>query len=242
MSVRAGKAKAMGDVRRGRAATPRAMPRERPSAGEGTRERLVQVARQLFAERGFHHVTVRDIIQEAGANLAAVGYHFGDKLGLYRHVVEAEIAAMVKLNESLRARANDPRENVSAEEKIRIYIRNYLPRLMNPEPHVEWAQRVFRHEMAQPTPIAQEIADKILKPRMRYLAELVAEAMGSDVSDKRVQLCAFSIQAQCMFYVRDAFRSFVLPRWPAQTHEELRIAADHIADFSIAGMRELASK
>jgi len=57
-----------------------------------------------------------------------------------------------------------------------------------------------------------------------------------------VQLCAFSIQAQCMFYVRDAFRTLVFTQWPEQTPLELRIAADHIAEFSIAGIRRLAKR
>jgi hypothetical protein len=94
--------------------------------------------------------------------------------------------------------------------------------------------------MSQPTPLAQEIADKIFRPRMRQLAGLVAEALACEATDRRVQFCAFSIQAQCMFYVRDSFRSLVFSNWPVQTPEEIRAAADHIADFSIAGIRALA--
>ena len=49
-----------------------------------TRARLLKAAEQLFAERGFRKVTVREICHAAKANVAAVNYHFGDKLGLYR--------------------------------------------------------------------------------------------------------------------------------------------------------------
>jgi AcrR family transcriptional regulator len=52
-----------------------------------TRERLLTAAAALFAEHGFRRVTVRDICEEASANVAAVNYHFGDKQGLYREVV-----------------------------------------------------------------------------------------------------------------------------------------------------------
>ncbi|HEY2735401.1 MAG TPA: TetR family transcriptional regulator, partial [Polyangiales bacterium] len=51
-----------------------------------TRDRLIEVALELFAERGFRNVTVRDISQRAHANLAAISYHFGDKLGLYTEI------------------------------------------------------------------------------------------------------------------------------------------------------------
>src|SRR5271167_3458241 len=59
-----------------------------------TRRRLLNVGAELFAEHGFNHVTVREICQAAGANVAAVNYHFRDKLGLYKEVVETAAEAM----------------------------------------------------------------------------------------------------------------------------------------------------
>lgn len=222
------KLKRLGDTRR---------TRSQSAAGEGTRERLIQVARQLFAERGYHHVTVRDISQLAEANLAAVGYHFGDKLSLYRTVAQLGLESLRSAGE----RAVAPAE-LSAEEKIRHYVHSYLPRIIRPEGQVEWFQRVIRHEMAQPTPIAQELSEQIFRPRMQYLANLVAEIMDCSADDRRVQHAVFSIQAQCMFYVRDSFRSIVFASWPTQTPDEIRAAADHIADFSLAGIRALRPK
>ena len=52
-----------------------------------TRDRLIEAAGELFAEKGFKETTVRDIIERAGANLAAVNYHFGDKERLYEEVI-----------------------------------------------------------------------------------------------------------------------------------------------------------
>ncbi|MEZ6108609.1 MAG: TetR family transcriptional regulator [Pirellulaceae bacterium] len=55
----------------------------------GTKERLVQAAGPIFARSGFAEATVREICDSAGANLAAINYHFGDKWGLYVATIEA---------------------------------------------------------------------------------------------------------------------------------------------------------
>lgn len=44
-----------------------------------TRASILDAAEQLYAERGFGDVTLRDIVAAAGVNLAAVNYHFGSK-------------------------------------------------------------------------------------------------------------------------------------------------------------------
>lgn len=53
---------------------------------ELTRDRLLDEAEDLFAQRGFHAVSVREITKAAQSNLAAVNYHFGNKQNLYLEV------------------------------------------------------------------------------------------------------------------------------------------------------------
>lgn len=54
---------------------------------EGPKLRLVEAAEKLFAERGFEVVSVRDITQAAGGNVAAVNYHFGSRDSLVEVVM-----------------------------------------------------------------------------------------------------------------------------------------------------------
>src|ERR1700722_5216966 len=53
------------------------------------RVRLLEAAGQIFAEKGFKGGTVREIINLAGVNIAAVNYYFRDKEGLYVEAVKA---------------------------------------------------------------------------------------------------------------------------------------------------------
>jgi AcrR family transcriptional regulator len=55
----------------------------RKSAAKPGRERILDTAEKLFARRGFYGVSLRDITQEAGVDVALVGYHFGGKRALF---------------------------------------------------------------------------------------------------------------------------------------------------------------
>lgn len=77
-----------------------------------TRTQLLDAAERLFAERGFRGTSVRAITDLAGANLAAVGYHFGSKADLLaavvRRVIEPILAAQCAGLDRLLARTPDP--------------------------------------------------------------------------------------------------------------------------------------
>jgi AcrR family transcriptional regulator len=60
----------------------------RTDQGNESVERILAAATLLFAERGYHGVSTREIAQAAGLNIATVNYHLGSKLELYRAVFE----------------------------------------------------------------------------------------------------------------------------------------------------------
>ena len=56
---------------------------------DGTRARLISAAEQLFAERGIDGVSLREINRASGAkNAVAVQYHFEDRAGVIRAILE----------------------------------------------------------------------------------------------------------------------------------------------------------
>jgi AcrR family transcriptional regulator len=81
-------------------------------ASPDTRTQLLDAAERLFAERGFRGTSIRAITDLAGANLAAVGYHFGSKAGLLvavvRRVIEPITDAQRAGLDRLLARTPDP--------------------------------------------------------------------------------------------------------------------------------------
>jgi AcrR family transcriptional regulator len=67
--------------RRAPARTRGTAPRSQP-----TRDRILDAAERLFAVRGFHGVSVREITGEADVDVALANYHFGSKQGLLEAV------------------------------------------------------------------------------------------------------------------------------------------------------------
>jgi AcrR family transcriptional regulator len=62
--------------------------------GAATRERLMVAGERLFAERGIDAISIRDITNEAGANSAAIHYHFGSKTALITAILDWRAAAV----------------------------------------------------------------------------------------------------------------------------------------------------
>jgi TetR/AcrR family transcriptional regulator, regulator of cefoperazone and chloramphenicol sensitivity len=195
-----------------------------------TRARLLKAAEDLFGERGFKKVTVREICRAAKANVAAVNYHFGDKLGLYREVLQFAIDGMRATNESARVEG----KGRPPEEQLRRYLGIFLARVLSPGS--EGVHRLITREVNDPTPAFDALVEQGLRPRIEYLSGLVAEIMKCDRKDPRVLRCVGSIQSQALAYLRNPIAvrlGFVFKPTP----EFIEKTADHIATFSIAGIR-----
>jgi len=88
-----------------------------PSArSRDTRQRLLEAAGEVFAERGFRDATVQEICRRAEANIAAVNYHFADKEQLYRAVIQYAEACAVDSHPAAIA------PDTPAEKRLRAHI------------------------------------------------------------------------------------------------------------------------
>ena len=194
-----------------------------------TRDRLLKAAERLFADRGFKKVTVRDICRAARANVAAVNYHFGDKLGLYREVLQSAIDGMRGTNDEARlAGAGHP-----AEEQLRRYLAIFGRRILTPGN--DTIHRLINREMNDPTPVLDLLVEQGVRPRVEYLSGLIAEMIHCAPTDQRVIRCVAGVQAQVVSYLPNPIAArFGLANQP--TAANLTEIADHIAAFSLAGI------
>ncbi|MFL1380968.1 MULTISPECIES: TetR family transcriptional regulator [unclassified Nocardiopsis] len=78
--------------------------RRKRMTGEERRRQLLEIGRELFAERGFDATSVEEIAARAGVSKPVVYEHFGGKEGIYAVVVDQEMRTLVGMvSEALTA-------------------------------------------------------------------------------------------------------------------------------------------
>ena len=201
-----------------------------------TRARLLHAAARLFAERGYARVTVRDICKKARANVAAVNYHFGGKDGLYRAVMRHAMETM----QATTAAASEAGRGLPAAERIRGYVSVFADRLLGVH-HETWIHQLMLREMSDPTPALEMVADEVLKPRMVYLSDAIAELLHCAPDDPRVLRCALSVTCQfnSMLWTRAVAKLLDAEAGVPGSIDEI---AEHISQFSLGGMNAVKSQ
>jgi AcrR family transcriptional regulator len=71
-------------------------PSKRTLSKQRTRQKILQVAKKLFADRGYEGATIRDIAAAAGMSTGAVFANFADKGDLFAEIAGAEHEALLE--------------------------------------------------------------------------------------------------------------------------------------------------
>jgi AcrR family transcriptional regulator len=203
------------------------------TASEQTRSRLLEAARVVFSEHGFQGATVREICRRAEANVAAVNYHFGSKEGLLAEALNfAPLAALQKAN-------------VTADEcpkiRLRLFMRAFMLMLLD-EKNASAQCRIMARELADPTPALDQIVSQAIAPLHDFLGKLLREIVGDKVGEAELRRCVYSIFGQCQFYRHSHPVLQRLHPWLRYDHKEIEAIAEHIVEFSLAGIKHIAKK
>ncbi|MBL9094599.1 MAG: CerR family C-terminal domain-containing protein [Planctomycetaceae bacterium] len=197
---------------------------------DDTKLRILEAAGAIFADRGFKESTVRDICQAAGANLAAVNYHFGDKERLYIESVKLAHQLRVEQFPAPTWPAGTP-----AEQKLRDFIFATLCRMIGRNER-GWEFRLMLREITQPTGACEELVRDYIRPHFELLQSILAELLPASTPDIQRRRIGFSIIGQCLHYrVAEPILRWLLPpaEFEQNTPEQL---ADHIACFTLAAL------
>jgi AcrR family transcriptional regulator len=159
-----------------------------------TRRRIVEAAGEIFSEKGYGAATVREICQQAGANLAAVNYYFGDKQRLYIEAVKEAHRWRTQ-----KAALPDWAANIPPAIKLAGFIRTFILRIRS-APGNTWHTRLVMRELTRPDTACAEMVEESIRPQFEILISILRELMPEGTNDEKLHLTAFSVVGQCVFY------------------------------------------
>jgi len=196
---------------------------------------LIESARSIFAEVGYQAATTRQICIAAHANAAAVNYHFGDKLGLYRAVLvdvtgdQAAQPAWAALLTEVPA---------TALKKFIVMMFKSMTSLEGADPYA----KLMAHELSQPTPGLVLVVEQMIRPRALLLCAIVAKIIGRPERAALTERCTQSILAQIVHPIHA--RPVIQLLFPDRVLSDQTVAAtiEHITEFSLAALGVLADR
>jgi AcrR family transcriptional regulator len=214
------------------------MYRIRPLAAAGTdstgatRAALIEAASPMFADHGFEATRIRDIADKARANVAAINYHFGSKMGLYQAVLKAQSEQMI---------ANFPLqtpevEKASPEERLQWLVKNILRRVLG-STEKDRPTRMCVREFVEPTEALDYLVKETVAAQHAITHSVVRAVAGRELPEDELSRHAISLVSQCIYY---GLAEPMLTRLGVQiprSEEEIDALAAHIVRFSLAGIR-----
>lgn len=127
------------------------------------KETILRTAERLFAQRGFHGVSIRDIAEEAGVPLALVGYHYGPKVDLY-HEIYRQRAGYVQERLNMLARVQqDAAPGQRLEEIVKAFVLPVLKVAATPDGRIflRLMSRGMNDQVAEDEPVIRELFDPL---------------------------------------------------------------------------------
>lgn len=199
-----------------------------------TKERLLDEAEALFAQKGFDVVTVREITAAAGCNLASINYHFGNKQNLYIEVFRSRWLPRVRRIHEFFTNSLPSQNSCSPAAIVQALARAFLEGPLSDEER----QRHFRlivKEIANPTTAFDHVVTEVMRPFFKELAGMLRSAMPDDQGEEQLMLNILSIFAMVLHF---NFARAAITRITGREYDtdfKARLV-DHIIKFSLEGL------
>lgn len=214
---------------------------------DGTREKLLLAALELFGQYGFDGVSTRKLAERAGVNLQAINYYFDSKRGLYNAVADYLIERLQKrigerramvLERFAEAQSGDrPIDAVEAREILTAVAETMLTLFADDESAV-WVRYMVR-EQAEPTEAYERVYTGFMQPMLAAVRHLVGIVLEDDPLSDRVRLRTLSLIGSLIIYRVGRATILREMEWSAIGPEQMAsirgIAADLIASIRPAG-------
>jgi AcrR family transcriptional regulator len=144
-----------------------------------TKSKILDVAEELFGERGLDRVSIRHITDKAKVNLAAINYHFGSKEDLIAAVFERRV---VPLNQARLGALDEVEKHAGKtgpklEKILEALIRPTLQCGLKPSKGGKAFSKLFGRCLSEPSPEVEELLKKQFEPLVQRMDAALMRAL-----------------------------------------------------------------
>jgi len=192
----------------------------RKAQGEETRATLISVGARLFAQNGYHGVSMRTLASEAGVNLATVGYHFGGKAGLYKAILQNLIDIRTELFpevEEVEARARKAGDDPYAKGEVCDWFITRLAHGMLGYEHDHWPVFIISRELAHPSDLYPMLDEGFFQPAMNALYFFTAKMLPESCDEEERIIVGHAIIGMLTKFLEGS--NFIIPRLGWESYE-----------------------
>ena len=197
---------------------------------DDTKQRLINAAGEMFAEKGYEAASIREICQRAEANLAAVNYHYGEKRQLY---VAAVRHAQCCRQEDVPF--PDWPAEMPAVDRLRAFIETMFARMLAGD-RPQWHLEIMLRELARPTEACAAVVEDYIRPMADKLREILRDLLPDQLTEQERWMIGFSIVGQILFYYVHQPIIRLLIGHAGVDPMPLDQLADHVTRFTLAAI------
>ncbi len=199
-----------------------------------TRERLLEKAEHLFAQKGYHAVSVREITAAARCNMASVNYHFKNKKNLYVEVfrsrwVPRELLMYETFEKSVDS-LNDPVPKLIVQSLVRAYIEGPLS-----DEEFKMHRQLIVRELNNPTEAFELVADQTMRPLFKKLYGLLNDFAPENIDEGNLSFDIMSIFGIILYFNYSRPMISRITGKPYDADFKARLI-EHMVRFSLNGL------
>lgn len=198
-----------------------------------TRALLLMHAEKLFLTHGFEGVSIRQITDAAGANVAAINYHFNGKTNLYREVLKQRLDNITLDKLALLKKLDEQQPAPTLEHILHSYIYSYFDAHLSSPDSDRLLQIIYR-EMAPDAIASDLVAERLVIPINQAFQKIIKKVC-PELSDEHISCCISSITGQVLHFIRarEVLRGI---RPPEKNQTFIEDTVQHITQFSLRGI------
>ncbi len=198
-----------------------------------TRTALLDCAGELFLTQGFESVSIRQITEAAGTNVAAINYHFNGKTNLFREILGQRLDEIAFDKMAILKELDEQQPTASLEQILNTYIHSYFDSLQTSS-DIDRLHLIIYREMGPDAVASDVVASRLVMPIHQAFQETLLKAR-PDLDENHASFCASSITGQVLHFImaREILKAILTPE---QNQTFIENTVQHITNFSLRGI------